>query len=191
MLIVLSSLLFLISVDHCFGSDDKDTCSPFNSDIESSSHSCGDSDTDDDESVEHTLAFKCIGAAHEKPRQKFLEVAERKLHREQCEVKVKLRHEPENEKDRNAIAIDMDHGTGWFHVGYIASELTQYLHPLILDGKIVNTCSAYLFQSLFCTDEILPINYNNKKRAMGKICHNQMPKCSMKSFLLIYVQPQS
>ena len=93
--------------------------------------SCGDSDTDDDESLEHTLAFKCISPAHKKQRQKFLEVAERKLHREQCQVKVKLRPEPENEKDRNAIAIDMDHGTGWFHVGYITSELTQYLHPLI------------------------------------------------------------
>ena len=95
--------------------------------------------------MEHTLAFKCIGAAHEKPRQKYLEVAERKLHREQCQVKVKLRPEPENEKDKNAIAIDMDHGTGWFHVGYIASELTQYLHPLILDGKIVNTCVKHIY----------------------------------------------
>ena len=141
------SLLFLISVDHSCESDNKDTCSPFNSEIKSSSHSsCGDSDTDDDESVEHTLAFKCIGAAHEKPKQTFLEFAERKLHRELCQVKVKLRPEPENyEKDGNATAIDMDHGTGWFHVGYVASELTQYFHPLILDGKIVFSISVSEF----------------------------------------------
>jgi hypothetical protein len=27
--------------------------------------------------------------------------------------------------------IDLDYGTGWTHVGYIGSELCEYLHPLI------------------------------------------------------------
>jgi hypothetical protein len=30
----------------------------------------------------------------------------------------------------NEIAIDLDYGTGWTHVGYIASELCKYLHHL-------------------------------------------------------------
>jgi hypothetical protein len=28
------------------------------------------------------------------------------------------------------------YGTGWTHVGYIASELCEYLHPLIAAGDI-------------------------------------------------------
>jgi hypothetical protein len=34
-------------------------------------------------------------------------------------------------------AIDLDYGTGWTHVGYIASELCKYLHPLIATGDIL------------------------------------------------------
>lgn len=90
------------------------------------------------------MGFKCIGAAHEKPRQEFLKVAAKKLSKEQLPVYVKLRAEPENEKDNMAIAIDMDHGTGWFHVGYIASELTRYLHPLI-NGKIVDVSVKHIY----------------------------------------------
>jgi len=120
-------------------------------------------DDDESESVEHTIGFKCIGAAHEKPRQQFLKDAERKMEIEKLPVKVRLTAEPENEKDKNAIAIDMDHDTGWFPVGYIASELTAYLHPLILEGKIVETCEAYCFQSSFCTHWFLSFNYDGKE----------------------------
>ena len=34
-------------------------------------------------------------------------------------------------------AIDLDYGTGWTHVDYIASELCEYLHPLIATGDIL------------------------------------------------------
>jgi hypothetical protein len=34
-------------------------------------------------------------------------------------------------------AIDLGYGTGWTHVGYIASELCKYLHPLIAAGDIL------------------------------------------------------
>ena len=53
-------------------------------------------------------------------------------------LQVKLRPEPTNEKDKNAIVIDITHGNGFFHCGYIASELTQYLHPLIVADKVVD-----------------------------------------------------
>lgn len=99
--------------------------------------------------MRHTLGFKCIGAAHELPRQDFLKVAERKLHREHCKLAVKLRAEPSNEKDKNAIAIDMNHGTDWFTVGYIASELTQYLHPLMSNDKIVDVSVQHIFMRVF------------------------------------------
>ena len=41
-------------------------------------------------------------------------------------------------KNKNAIAIDINHDSGYFHCGYIASELTQYVHPLIAADEIVD-----------------------------------------------------
>ena len=99
--------------------------------------------------MQHKLGFKCIGAAHEKPRQAFLKVAERKLHKDKCLVQVKLRPEPTNERDNNAIAIDMDFGTGWFHIGYIASELTKFLHPLLEKGKILDVSVEHIYFRVF------------------------------------------
>ena len=106
------------------GPDAQTTSNPPCSDLESSQSSYGGSENggSDDESVQHKLGFKCIGAAHEKPHQAFLTAAERKLHKDKYPVQVNFRPEPTNERDNNAIAIDMDFGTGWFHVGYIASS---------------------------------------------------------------------
>ena len=72
------------------------------------------------------LGFKCFRAEHETPRQEFSGVVERKMHNKNVPVKVR----PENEKDRDAIVIDMDHTTGWVCAEYIASERTKYLHLL-------------------------------------------------------------
>ena len=100
-------------------------------------HSQNSDDESDEESVQHKLGFKCIGAAHEKSRQEYLRKAETKLHKEQVPVIVRLRPESTNEKDSNAIAIDMNYGTGWNCVGYIARELTEYLHPLINNSGVI------------------------------------------------------
>ena len=100
-----------------------------------------DEENSDDETT-HTLAFKCIGAAHEKERQEFLKIASKKS--KERMLRVKLRPKPTNEKDKNAIAIDINHGNGFFHCGYIASELTQYLHPLIVADKIVDVSLEHI-----------------------------------------------
>lgn len=128
------------------GSETVDSYIPISA-LESSLSSNGSSDDGSDEGiVQHKLCFKCIGAPHEKPGQLFLQEAEWKLHEEQFPVKVKLRPEPTNEKDRSAIAIDMDCGNGWFHVGYmyIASELTLYIQPLIENNKILDVSVEHL-----------------------------------------------
>ncbi|XP_068760004.1 uncharacterized protein [Montipora capricornis] len=93
-----------------------------------SSHESSDEGISDDETT-HTLAFKCIGAAHEKERQEFLKIASQKSKERQLQVK--LRPEPTNEKDINAIAIDVNHGSGFFHCGYIASRTLSALMMLI------------------------------------------------------------
>jgi hypothetical protein len=66
-----------------------------------------------------------------------LEQAYLALHGQDKPVSVRIRPEPLNPMDPSAIAIDLDYGTGWAHVGYIASELCKYLHPLIAAGDIL------------------------------------------------------
>ena len=129
------------------------------SDVEyHSSHEGSDEEISDDETT-HTLAFKCIGAAHEKEWQEFLKIASQKS--KQRKLQVKLRPEPTNEKDKNAIAIDINHGSGFFHCGYIASELTQYLHPLIVTDKIVDVSlehiqfRVFFFARMGCYPKVL------------------------------------
>ena len=46
-------------------------------------------------------------------------------------------HWPEQLNSMDPSEIDLDYGTGWTHVGYIASELCEYLHPLIAAGDIL------------------------------------------------------
>ena len=55
---------------------------------------------------------KCIGAAHEKERQEFLKIASQKS--KTRKLQAKLRPEPTNEKDKNAIAIDINHSKIFF-----------------------------------------------------------------------------
>ena len=50
---------------------------------------------------------------------------------------VNVRIWPEQLNPINPSAIDLDYGTGWTHVGYIASELCEYLHPLIATRYIL------------------------------------------------------
>jgi hypothetical protein len=65
-----------------------------------------------------------------------LEQAYLGLHGQDKPVNVKIQPELLNSMDPSTIAIDVDYGTGWTHIGYIASQLCQYLHSLIATGDI-------------------------------------------------------
>ena len=95
------------------------------------------------------MPFKCIGTAHEKEYQESLEAAHLVLHEEKGDVAVRLRPEPTNINDSNAIAIDMNYGSGWKVVGYIARELCNHLNPSILADNIVN---VYVELTVFRAD---------------------------------------
>ena len=69
--------------------------------------------------------------------QHHLEQAYLALHGQDKPVNVRIRPESLNPMDPSAIAIDVDYGTGWTHIGYIASQLCEYLHPLIATGDIL------------------------------------------------------
>lgn len=53
-----------------------------------------------------------LAAAHEKERQECLKIASKKS--KERKLQIKLRPEPNNEKDKNAIAIDINHGSVFF-----------------------------------------------------------------------------
>jgi hypothetical protein len=82
-----------------------------------------DEDESDEDEITHAVPFKCIGAAHEKKYQHHLEQTYLTLHRQDKPVNVRIRPEPLNPMDPSAIANDVDYGTGWTHIGYIASQL--------------------------------------------------------------------
>ena len=88
-----------------------------------------DEDEGDEDEITHDVPFKCIGAAHEKNYQHHLEQAYLAHHGQDKPVNVRIRPEPLNPMDPSAIAIYVDYGTGWTHIGYIASQLCEYLHP--------------------------------------------------------------
>ena len=100
-----------------------------------------DEDESDEDEITHAVPFKCIGAAlgaaHEKNYQHHLEQAYLALHGQDKPVNVRIRPEPLNPMDPSAIEINVDYGTGWTHIGYIASQLCEYLHPLIATGDIL------------------------------------------------------
>ena len=62
-------------------------------------------------------------------------MAQRKI-KANCQVQVQLRPEPTYGKDKNIIAIDLNHGNGWFNC-YIAREFTGLLHTLIENEKLL------------------------------------------------------
>ena len=134
-------------------------------------HSQDSTDESDEESVQHKLVFKCIGAAHEKPRQEFLKSAETKLHKERAPVIVRLRPEPTNDKDRNAVAIDMNYGTGWNCVGYIARFSGAHL----------------IFRLYWAKIGYYPLINITRKGQWEKICYVSMSQCTINRPMIVLI----
>lgn len=104
-----------------------------------------DVSSEDDERLEdeipnitHTLPFKVIGVAHTTEHQEHLGNAKIKMGESEDSVSAHIVPEPDNEKDSEAIAVKVDYGQGQCRVGYIARELTKYIHPLLNRNKILN-----------------------------------------------------
>ncbi len=56
-----------------------------------------------------------------------------------ADVRVKVEPEPNNEKDKNAVAVYVEYGFDWKRIGYIASELTPHVHQAINLGDLVRS----------------------------------------------------
>lgn len=58
------------------------------------------------------------------------------MYEEHEEVTAHLLPEPQNERDADAIYVQINYGDGPCHVGYICRELNKYIHPLLKDNAI-------------------------------------------------------
>jgi hypothetical protein len=108
----------------------------------------------------HCLPFKVLGSAYDTSRQNALEEAYEYLYDYNRPVFVKLEAEPENKHDKNAIGVYVMTGDWYNNVGYIPSELTKYLHPLLgrkdldISIKRIRFCTTYLKIGFYLTIEI-------------------------------------
>jgi hypothetical protein len=100
--------------------------------------------------VTHTLPFKVLGIAHCKSYQDHLEKACEKLGEDKNSVTACIVCELDDEQNAEAICVMIDYGEGKQRVGYIARELTKFIHPLLCSDSIINVSIGKIkFQTLW------------------------------------------
>ena len=123
-----------------------------------------DDDNDSDEPNEtvrtHCLPFKAMGTCYSKAGQDSLQEAFEYLNEHNRPVYVKLQAEPENTHYRSAIAVYLMSSSDYEKEGYIVSELTKYLHPLLKDPSLevsvtkIRFCTTFLMIGFYLTINI-------------------------------------
>ena len=104
------------------------------------------SETDNEvsEDVLHSVSFKVLGSPYSVEHPKYLEDAHKLLYERKADVNAKIVPESSNQHDKNAIAIMLGFDNEWKKVGYIARELTQFLHPLLKHDNITNVSLKHI-----------------------------------------------
>ena len=101
-------------------------------------------DNENSEDVLHTVLFKVLGSAYSVEHQKCLEDAHKLLYEKKVDVNANLVPESNHTYDKNTIAVMLGFGNEWNKVGYIPTELTQFLHPLLNHYKITNVSLKHI-----------------------------------------------
>lgn len=108
----------------------------------------------------HCLPFKVLGTCYSGSRQKALEEGYEYMYEYNRRVFVKLEAEPENQHDKNAVAVYIMSTDDYEKVGYIASELTKYIHAplkqslLEVSVKQIRFRTTYLLMGFYLTINI-------------------------------------
>jgi hypothetical protein len=98
----------------------------------------------------HCLPFKVLGTCYSSDRQTALSEAMSYLEEYNRPVFAKLLAEPENTVDPNAIAVYIMSSGDYEKVGYIAKELTKYVHPVLNDPTLDVEVSKIRFSATYC-----------------------------------------
>ena len=88
----------------------------------------------------HTVVFKCIGAVRDSQSQETLRIAKHKVHNGWT-VPVRMRHEPTNIVDAQAVVFECKVEEKWERIGYVVSDILNEVHSaidnnLLLDVKL-------------------------------------------------------
>lgn len=111
-------------------------------------------------STSHCLPFKVMGTCYSAERQKALEESFEYLYEHDRPLFVKIEAEPDNVYDRNAIAVYIKASSEYTKVGYLACEVTQFLHPLLNDPALevsvnkIRFCTTFLMIGFYLTIDI-------------------------------------
>lgn len=143
--------------------DTADTSVPDTQSPGSDNSSCNeDSNSEPEEStvITHRLPFKVMGTCYSSKYQKALQEAYDYLYEHNRHIFAKLEAEPENPHDTNAIAVYIMSSSDYEKVGYLASELTRFVHPLLKDPtlkvtvKQIRFCTTFLMIGFYLTIDI-------------------------------------
>ncbi len=99
-----------------------------------------------------TASFKVFGAKFHFAFHQSLKAAYHHLYNLKGEIKALLQPEPDNPADKNAILVQLDYGQGFKSVGYIAREMTKFIHPLLTSGDIYKVSLKHISFSLVFSD---------------------------------------
>ena len=95
------------------------------------------------------MPFKVLGTCHSPHRQKALEESYEHLYEHNRHLLLKLKKEPDNLYDQNAIAVYVMASSDYRKVGYIARELTKFVHPLLSDPSLEVSVKKIRFSTTF------------------------------------------
>ena len=104
-----------------------------------------------------------MGTCFSEERQRVLEEAYELLYKHNRPVFVEIDADPDNENDPQAIAVTLNYGhdNNYHTVGYIAKELTKYLHPVLTTLKVnvnkIKFCTTFLHIGFYITIDITKI----------------------------------
>ena len=91
----------------------------------------------------HTLTFKCMGTVKDPNHQKVLSKAAALL-KNGNEPPVRLRPEPENSFDANAIAFDCLIDNDWRRIGYVVQDVLLDVHDALSKKEIISIKLAWV-----------------------------------------------
>ena len=139
------------------------------------SNTVSDDDLEEDDLVQppdgtkHCLPFKVLGTCHHVVRQKALEEAYIYLEEHNRPIFAKIEAEPDNPHDKHVIAVYIMSSSDYEKVGYLAKELTQYVHPVLSDKSLdvtvkkIRFCTTYRMVGFYLTLNITKNGLWDKK----------------------------
>ena len=98
---------------------------------------------EDEEEVQNTVAFKCIGVTRDTFYQDRLQKVNA-LMQQGKEVPVKMVPEPNNPFDSRAMSFQCELDKKWYIIGYVIKELCGSVHHAITSGSIESCKFAWV-----------------------------------------------